>query len=118
LTGEQILAALENGFSRVEEAQGRLPHVSGMTVDVDLSQPAGQRVTSVTVNGEPLDPTRTYTVATNDYMAGGGDGYESFIGANNLIDASGAVLMATHVIDYIQAAGTISPAVEGRINMQ
>ena len=38
-----------------------------------------------------------------------------FIGANNLIDRSGAVLMATQVIDYVSAAGTIAPAVEGRI---
>jgi 2',3'-cyclic-nucleotide 2'-phosphodiesterase (5'-nucleotidase family) len=117
LTGEQILAALENGFSQVTEVAGRFPQISGMNVEVDLNQPPGERVKSVTVNGEPLDPTKTYTVAANDFMAGGGDGYESFVGAKNLIDPAGAQLMATHVIDYIAKKGTVSPKVEGRIKM-
>ena len=99
----------------MREVAGRFPQVSGMNVEVDLSQPPGERVVSVKVNGEPLDPARTYTVATNDYMASGGDGYTSFVGAKNLIDAAGAVLMATQVIDYIAAAGTVEPKVEGRI---
>jgi 2',3'-cyclic-nucleotide 2'-phosphodiesterase (5'-nucleotidase family) len=115
LTGQQILEALENGFSQVREVGGRFPQISGMNVEVDLSQPPGERVVSVTVGGEPLDPNRTYTVATNDFMAGGGDGYEMFVGAKNLIDPAGAQLMATQVIDYIAARGTISPEVEGRI---
>jgi 2',3'-cyclic-nucleotide 2'-phosphodiesterase (5'-nucleotidase family) len=117
LTGEQILAGLENGFSQVREVAGRFPQVSGMNVEVDLSQPPGERVKSVTIGGEPLDPAKTYTVATNDYMASGGDGYKAFIGAKNLIDAAGAVLMATQVIDYIAGKGTVAPKVEGRIKM-
>jgi 2',3'-cyclic-nucleotide 2'-phosphodiesterase (5'-nucleotidase family) len=115
LTGAQIEAALENGFSQVREVAGRFPQISGMNVVVDLSQPPGERVVSVTVNGEPLDPAKTYTVATNDFMASGGDGYQSFVGAKNLIDASGAQLMASQVIDYIAEKGTVSPEVEGRI---
>ena len=51
-----------------------------MTVEVDLSKPAGERVKSVTVGGAPLDPAKTYTLATNDFMAGGGDGYTAFVG--------------------------------------
>jgi 5'-nucleotidase/UDP-sugar diphosphatase len=117
LTGEQILAGLENGFSQVREVAGRFPQISGMTVEVDLDKVPGERVVSVMVGGEPLDPAKTYTVATNDFMAGGGDGYESFVGAKNLIDPAGAVLMATQVIDYIAAAGKVAPAVEGRIKM-
>ncbi|MDQ3558613.1 MAG: 5'-nucleotidase C-terminal domain-containing protein [Pseudomonadota bacterium] len=115
LTGAQIQAGLENGFSQVREVAGRFPQVSGMTVEADLSKPPGERVVSVMVGTEPLDPARTYTVATNDYMASGGDGYTSFKGAKNLIDAAGAVLMATQVIDYVAAKGTVSPEVEGRI---
>jgi 2',3'-cyclic-nucleotide 2'-phosphodiesterase (5'-nucleotidase family) len=115
LTGDQIVAALENGFSQVREVAGRFPQVSGLSVEVDLTEPPGSRVKSVTVGGAPLDPAKTYTVATNDYMASGGDGYKAFIGAKNLIDASAAQLMASQVIDYITAAGTVGPAVEGRI---
>ena len=37
--------------------------------------PVGSRVTRVTVNGQPLDPGRAYTVATPDFVFKGGDGY-------------------------------------------
>ena len=117
LTGKQVREAMENGFSQVREVAGRFPQVSGMTVEADLRQPPGERVTSIMVGGEPLDDSKVYTVATNDYMAGGGDGYKSFVGAKNLIDAAGAQLMATQVIDYIAGKKSVSPKTEGRIKL-
>jgi 5'-nucleotidase/UDP-sugar diphosphatase len=54
-------------------------------------------------------------VATNDFLARGGDGYGAFVGAKALIDASAAQLMATQVIDYVAKAGRIAPKVEGRV---
>ena len=62
-----------------------------------------------------IDPAKTYTLATNDFMANGGDGYTAFVGAPQLIDAIDAQLMASQVIDAVAAAGTIAPAVEGRL---
>jgi 2',3'-cyclic-nucleotide 2'-phosphodiesterase (5'-nucleotidase family) len=118
LTGEQILAALENGFSQIETGGGRFPQVSGLTVVVDVNAPPGERVQEVTAGGAPLDPAKTYTLATNDFMAAGGDGYTSFVGATNLVNAVDAVFMATQVMDYIAAAGTVAPTVEGRIVLQ
>ena len=115
LTGAQLREALENGFSQVEEGTGRFPQVSGLTVEFDASKPAGERVKSVTVGDGPLDDAKTYTVATNDFMARGGDGYSVFSGAKNLIDPMGAQLMASQVIDYVATEGTVSPKVEGRI---
>jgi 5'-nucleotidase / UDP-sugar diphosphatase len=115
VTGQIILDALENGFSQVEKGTGRFPHMSGMAVEVDLSRPAGERVESVRVGGEPLDPARTYTLATNDFMARGGDGYVAFEGAKNLIDAVDAQLMASQVIEYVAAKKTVSPKAEGRV---
>jgi 2',3'-cyclic-nucleotide 2'-phosphodiesterase (5'-nucleotidase family) len=115
VTGEQIVAALENGFSQVETGAGRFPQVSGLTVTADVSEPPGSRVVDVRVGGAPVDPAKTYTLATNDFMARGGDGYTPFAGATNLINAVDATLMASQVMDYIKAAGTISPKVEGRI---
>jgi len=115
VTGQVILDALENGVSQVEEVAGRFPQVSGMNVEVDLSKPTGERVQSVTIGSTPLDPAKTYTLATNDFMAGGGDGYSAFVGSPNLIDAADAQLMASQVIDYVAAKGTVSPQPEGRI---
>ncbi len=62
VTGETVWAALENGFSEVENAQGRFPQVSGLTVEVDLTKPKGERVTSVMIGGKPLDKAATYTL--------------------------------------------------------
>jgi 5'-nucleotidase / UDP-sugar diphosphatase len=115
LKGAQIREALENGFSQVEEGTGRFPQVSGLTVEFDASKPAGERVKSVMVGNAPLDDGKTYTLATNDFMARGGDGYSVFSGAKQLIDPIDAQLMASQVIDYVAAEGTVSPKVEGRI---
>ena len=48
-------------------------------------------------------------------MAGGGDGYASLGNGRQLIDASGATLMATMVMDHVESLGTVAPAVDGRI---
>ncbi|MCW5717774.1 MAG: 5'-nucleotidase C-terminal domain-containing protein [Bauldia sp.] len=115
LTGAQLREALENGFSQIEAGAGRFPQVSGLTVEVDRDAAPGARVLAITVGGEPVDDTRIYSVATNDFMAGGGDGYTVFVGAPHIITAIDAVLMASQVINYVELMGTISPAVEGRI---
>jgi 2',3'-cyclic-nucleotide 2'-phosphodiesterase (5'-nucleotidase family) len=57
-------------------------------------------------------------MATNDYMASGGDGYSVLKKAKVIIDASGATIMAGMVMDYIKAKGSVSPKVEGRIVAQ
>ena len=118
VTGQQVLDALENGFSQVEDGAGRFPQVSGMTVVADLKQPAGSRVVSATVGGAPLDPAAKYKVATNDFMLNGGDGYTALAGGKVLIGARGGDLMANDVIDYIVAAGKVDAKVEGRITFK
>ena len=75
ITGADIVAALENGLSQVENRQGRFPQVSGMVVTYDPRQPAGSRVASVTIDGKPLDKLARYKVGSNDFMVKGGDGY-------------------------------------------
>jgi 2',3'-cyclic-nucleotide 2'-phosphodiesterase (5'-nucleotidase family) len=56
-------------------------------------------------------------MATNDFVARGGDGYTAFADAENLIDPADAQLMASQVIDYVAEAGTVAPKVEGRIKL-
>lgn len=118
VTGADIRAALENGFSQIETGAGRFPQVSGLSVVINPGRPAGQRIVSVMAGGAPLDDAKTYTLATNDYMAGGGDGYTAFKAGKPLIDPIDATLMASQVIDYVAQAGTIAPAPEGRIVME
>ncbi|MBL0407487.1 5'-nucleotidase C-terminal domain-containing protein [Microvirga aerilata] len=115
VTGAQIKAALENGVSQVRELGGRFPQVSGITAEVDVKEPVGSRVKAVQINGQPLDPAKTYKLATNDFMARGGDGYRVFTEAKSLVDVSASQLMASQVIDYVAKAGKVAPKVEGRI---
>ncbi|MEM7566048.1 MAG: 5'-nucleotidase C-terminal domain-containing protein [Pseudomonadota bacterium] len=117
LTGAQVLSLLENGFSAVEDRAGRFPHVSGLTVEVDTGAEPGSRVTSVMVGDAPLDESATYLVATNDFMARGGDGYVAFTEGTPVLDATTGSLMANDVMAYIRSAGEVSPAPEGRITL-
>ncbi len=118
LSGKDLRAALENGLSQVEKAGGRFPQISGMVVTADLAKPAGERIQSITVGGAPLDDAKVYIVATNDFMANGGDGYVAFKNGKQLVNPVDAVLMASQVIDFVAAAGTVSPKVEGRLAVQ
>ena len=118
LTGSQIWEALENGVSQVEQNSGRFPQVSGMSFSYNPKEKAGSRIKSVKVGDSPLSKRRTYTMATNDFLAKGGDGYTVFKQAKVIIDASSAKLMASMVMDYIKEKGTVTPKIEGRITAQ
>lgn len=115
VTGAQLLEALEHGVSAVEEGAGRFPSTSGIAMTWSRNAPAGDRVKSVSVNGKPLDTAATYTVATNDFLAKGGDGYAVFKDAKVLIDGAAAKYMATMVMDFVAAAGEVAPKIEGRV---
>ncbi|PWC89462.1 5'-nucleotidase [Azospirillum sp. TSH100] len=115
MSGQDLISTLEHGVSKVEEKAGRFPQVSGLTMTYDPKAPAGRRVTSILVSGKPVDPQATYRVATNDYMLKGGDGYAAFPRSKVIVDASGAVLLATIVMNYVEAKKTVAPAVGGRI---
>jgi 2',3'-cyclic-nucleotide 2'-phosphodiesterase (5'-nucleotidase family) len=75
LTGEQLILALEQGLSQIENIKGGFPHVSGMAYTFDSNARPFTRVKSVMIAGEPLRNDKTYTLATSDFLANGGDGY-------------------------------------------
>ncbi|MBL9052309.1 MAG: 5'-nucleotidase C-terminal domain-containing protein, partial [Tabrizicola sp.] len=115
LPGSQILLALENGVSRVEDGAGRFPQVSGLSYAFDASAEAGSRVSEVMVGGAALEADKLYTVAVNDYILGGGDGYDSLGGGRVVTDGPTGSLVANDVMAYVEKLGTVNLAVEGRI---
>ena len=115
LTGAQLRDALENGVSRAETNDGRFPQVAGLRFTFDASRQPGSRVTRIEVGGAPLNADQVYRVATNDFMYLGGDGYTAFESGEVLIDAASGDTMANHLIEYVRAAGTVAPVLEGRI---
>ena len=69
----------------------------------------------VLVGGQPLDPERRYTLATNSYTAGGGDGYAMLATAKPLVFPQDGPGLAETLIQAIERAGAIAPTAEGRI---
>jgi 2',3'-cyclic-nucleotide 2'-phosphodiesterase (5'-nucleotidase family) len=119
LSGATIKAFLENGVSRTG-AQGRFPQVSGLCFTYDITAPAGSRVTGAvrqaadgSCTGAPLDLTSasSYTLATNDFMATGGDGYP-----NVIAQMTSRNVMDQDLADYVTANSPVSPSIQGRIN--
>jgi 5'-nucleotidase len=76
ISGTQLWAALENGVSQ-HPSGGRFPQISGFKFSFDTSKAVGSRITAVTkLDGTAIaKDAKTYTVATNDFMLYGGDGY-------------------------------------------
>ena len=136
VTGQQILDALEWGARAVPGENGGFLQVSGLTYEIHtyIESPCKQdentlfagiegerRVQNVLVNGKPIDPKATYTLASHDYMLlNQGDGYSMFGGCKLLQDR--VKLDNQVLIDYIvdTLGGTVgeqydNPYGEGRI---
>ena len=114
ITGKDVKDAIENGLRDAPQGAGRFPVVSGLTFEADLKQPQGSRVGAVTVDGKPIDPAGKYTVASNNFMLEGGDGYTALSRGRTLIGLTDGKLMANEVMVYVRKLGTVDAKVEGR----
>jgi len=119
ISGQELIAALENGVSQVEEVKGRFPQVAGLTFTWDPAvAPNEGRVQEVMVDmGDgftPLDPAKTYLVVTNNYVRNGGDGYKVFSGDDKNAYDFGPDL-ADVLAEYLAEQGAYSPYTDGRI---
>lgn len=119
LVGSSIVAALEHGVNGVEEGAGRFPQVAGLRFRLDVSvAPNAGRVSEVMVRGAdgawvPIDPNAVYTIVTNDFMAGGGDGYAMLRDGTNRYDT--AIDLADALAEYLSANAPFAPSLDGRI---
>lgn len=130
VTGAELLEALEASTYCTPTSIGGFPQVSGIefTVDTTKAYDQGeqypgstyygpksiQRVTIETVGGEPFDANATYTIATNDFMAAGGDTYYAFAAASVNYDLG--LSMDEVVMDYItdELKGTVTEEAYGQ----
>ena len=121
LKGADVIAALENGVSQIADGAGRFPQVAGLTYAFDADMPAGERVSEVMVETDsgwaPIDPDATYGVVSNNYMRGGGDGYDMF--ETEAMDAYdyGPGLEVV-VADYLADNTPYRPSTDGRITVK
>ena len=110
--GSDIKQALEHGAKSYPEPAGGFPHVAGMTYDIDTSKEEGNRIIDIMINGEPIDLEKTYSLATNDFMAVGGDGYEMLADGELVGEFEG---LDEALVNYIKELGEVDYKVEGRI---
>ena len=113
--GKVLREVLERSVSVYPREFGGFLQVSGVSFVFDPARAPGQRVVRVMVNGEPLDPERRYTLATNSYTAAGGDGYAMLATAKPLVFPQDGPGLAETLLEAIERAGVIAPATEGRI---
>lgn len=86
VTGQDIIDALNYGISEYPNPAGKFPHVAGLNFKI-AKKDNKNVATNIQIGKTAIDPAKTYKLATNDFMAVGGDGYEMFKGKN---------LLATH----------------------
>jgi len=131
LTGKQAREALEHGVSAVEDEEGRFPQVSGLSFKYSPSEKRGSRIKEISVAGHPINLDREYIVATNDFLAVGGDGYKTFgeaIQSSKHFSVIGGMMKGEKVVysesgrwlrdvvvEYIKKKKRIAPTIEGRI---
>ncbi|MBP3040720.1 bifunctional 2',3'-cyclic-nucleotide 2'-phosphodiesterase/3'-nucleotidase [Bacillaceae bacterium Marseille-Q3522] len=120
VTGEQIIAALENGVKNVENVAGAFPQVAGMRYSFTKSRPAGDRILSADIENAdgsytPIELDKTYKMVTNAFIGKGGDGYDILKEGKNSEDLG----IADYEVftEYLQKHenSTVAPAIEGRI---
>jgi len=75
ISGKGVIEMIENGVKDYPNSSGAFCHVGGLTYKMDESKPAGSRVTEVLIGGKPVEQSKMYSLATNDFLAAGGDQY-------------------------------------------
>lgn len=113
MTGQQIFELLNQQWSG-HDGRGRFLQVSGLTYTWDAERPAGQRIVAVLKDGAPLNRDGVYTVAVNEYLAGGGGHFTALTkGANPVVGP----FIAEALIRYVQTRPQpIDADIEGRIS--
>ena len=120
ISGDQLRAYLEQSaryFQR--DADGRFgvdpsipgynyDMVSGVDYTIDVSRPAGERITTLTYEGRPVAATDTFTMAVNNYRQSGGGGFSMMRDAPVVYDRQQEIRQL--LIDEVRRKGTISPS--------
>ncbi|MFI8433531.1 bifunctional metallophosphatase/5'-nucleotidase [Streptomyces sp. NPDC079020] len=121
LTGAQVIEALQQQVSGSNEASPKILQVSrGLTYTLDLTKTGAARVAADTIklNGEAIDPARSYRVAMNEFLAGGGDGFAALgKGTNKLVGASDLDMFNAYLAAHSTAAAPLAPPATDRITI-
>ncbi|MFE8992039.1 bifunctional metallophosphatase/5'-nucleotidase [Streptomyces collinus] len=120
-TGAQLIQVLKEQVSGPNAAAPKVLQVSsGLTYTLDLTKSGADRVVtdSIRLNGSALDPAATYRVATNSFLAGGGDGFPTLgQGANDVVGSDDLTALEQYLTANSSAANPIAPPKADRITI-
>ena len=108
MSGGDLRRAIAHGLSL---AAGCC-QVSGVVARYDPRRAPEERLLELRVGGRPVEAERTYRVSTNNFLAEGGDRYESFLRGRRIAEDA---LLSDCVLDHLRRVGTITPPPAGRL---
>jgi 5'-nucleotidase/UDP-sugar diphosphatase len=114
MRGSEILE-LFDFIATIPQGNGGFPQFSAdVRLSIDKTSGSGV-VRELTIGGQPVDPNRTYRLCTNDYILGGGDGYEVM---KKAVDPFNTSLLLSYVVtEYIRTQKAVSPVLDGRLSV-
>ncbi|GAA3372828.1 bifunctional metallophosphatase/5'-nucleotidase [Streptomyces sannanensis] len=121
LTGAQLITALQQQVSGANQASIKILQVSkGFTYTLDMTKTGADRIVvgSVKLNGEPIDPAKTYRVAMNEFLSGGGDGFTVLKEhKNKLVGPSDLDAFTAYLTAHSSPSAPLAPPVTDRITV-
>jgi 2',3'-cyclic-nucleotide 2'-phosphodiesterase / 3'-nucleotidase len=123
VTGRQLKDSLEHSAKYFRPyVQGKRPSelvdekipafnfdiAEGVTYDLDITRPAGDRIQNLRFKGKPVLPTQKLKLVTNNYRVNGGGGYTMYRDAPVLYKSSAEIREL--IIDWVERNKTIPPA--------
>ncbi|MFC9611853.1 bifunctional metallophosphatase/5'-nucleotidase [Streptomyces sp. NPDC056938] len=121
LTGAQVITALQQQVSGSNEASPKILQPSaGLTYTLDMTKTGAARVVvdSIKLNGAAIDPSATYRVAMNSFLAGGGDGFAALgQGKNPLVGSDDLKAFNDYLTANSSATSPIAPPKADRITI-
>ncbi|MCX5333122.1 MULTISPECIES: bifunctional UDP-sugar hydrolase/5'-nucleotidase [unclassified Streptomyces] len=120
-TGAQLVQVLQEQVSGSNLASPKiLQPSSGLTYTLDLTKAGAERIVvdSIRLNGAAVDPAATYRVATNSFLAGGGDGITTLgLGTNDLVGTDDLAALEQYLLANSSATSPIAPPAANRITI-
>ncbi|MET8825730.1 bifunctional metallophosphatase/5'-nucleotidase [Streptomyces sp. NPDC004610] len=121
LTGAQLIQVLKEQVSGANTASPKILQPSaGLTYTLDLTKAGADRVVtdSIRLNGAAVDPAATYRVASNSFLAGGGDGFPTLaLGTGDLVGADDLTALEQYLTANSSAANPLAPPAADRITI-
>mgnify|MGYP003600642488 CR=1 FL=1 len=112
LSGKDVISMFEHGAGLTN---GVLQVSHGLVMEYDpAKKEVGSRITKLELNGKKIDPNKKYRIATNDFLANGGDGFSQFLSGTERNDVNG-YMMYNAIMDYLKYKKVVSPKLEGRV---